>query len=235
MKSHLEYKLVLLPGLDGTGLLFQPLQDELKNNDSLQVIRYPTNLKLNYDDLAELVKTELPTSEKFILFAESFSGPVAARLVDSPGLVAIIFCASFLTPPRPRILSLLRFVPIASLLRITCPSLLLRLLLLGHRCPNRTIELFRSSIKNVKPEVLAFRLSLLSEIDDLLKVSKSELPFCYLLPSNDMLVSSRCSKLMKQSLKHFEIKQVEGHHLLAQSSPELTSKAICEFAESLSN
>ncbi len=65
-------------------------------------MNYPTDKKLDYDDLLNLVIKMLPKEEPFILLGESFSGPLAIRVaVTIPlGLKAVVLCASFVTYPQ---------------------------------------------------------------------------------------------------------------------------------------
>jgi len=44
-------KLVLLPGLDGTGKLFAPLIEALPSSIDIQVITYPLNKEQSYNEL----------------------------------------------------------------------------------------------------------------------------------------------------------------------------------------
>ena len=94
-------KLVLLPGLDGTGLLFEPLLEALPATLRRQVVTSPTDRKLTLHELADHVEGQLPQDEDYVLLAESFSGLVALALVAEKQLQprGLIFCASFATPP----------------------------------------------------------------------------------------------------------------------------------------
>ena len=79
-KSLQRPRLVLLPGLDGTGLLFEPLLRALPKEIEATVIRYPGDQRLSYDELLEFLRDQLPRDTPFILLGESFSGPLAIRL-----------------------------------------------------------------------------------------------------------------------------------------------------------
>ena len=91
-------KLILLPGLDGTGLLFKHLQKVLPDFYEPEVIAYSITQKQTYPELIEQVKTQLPT-EPFLLLAESFSGPIAYRLSldTSIPIKKLILVATFLS------------------------------------------------------------------------------------------------------------------------------------------
>ena len=228
-----KYSLVLLPGLDGTGLLFEPFKSCFPNQEKLVVVNYPTDRSLDYDHLAEIVRQRIPTSGSFVLLAESFSGPVAARLLDHPRLSGLILCASFLHTPRSVLLRVLARLPLSLLLRVYCPTFILRFACLGNNCPNSTVKLFRSAIKNVQPSVLEYRLRLLSDFNDLRKIAQTKAPICYLLPSKDKLLPSSCAKDICDSGASVVVRKVKGPHFLLQSSPEEAVAAICEFGNGL--
>lgn len=51
----MDLKLVLLPGLDGTGLLFKPFVSALPSSAETLIITYPPDEKLSYKKLTEHV------------------------------------------------------------------------------------------------------------------------------------------------------------------------------------
>ena len=72
--------LVVLPGLDGTGLLTTPLLDALTARGvPAQVLRYPQEGPQDYATLAARVRLQLPETP-FVLLGESFAGPLAVLL-----------------------------------------------------------------------------------------------------------------------------------------------------------
>ncbi|MFT5181924.1 MAG: pimeloyl-ACP methyl ester carboxylesterase, partial [Alphaproteobacteria bacterium] len=94
--------LILLPGLDGTGRLFTPLQKALDPNFQTLVFSYPPDDQLGYDGLCSKVERELPETP-YVIVAESFSGPIALEIASRkpPGLQALVLSASFAENPRP--------------------------------------------------------------------------------------------------------------------------------------
>lgn len=99
-------RIILLPGMDGTGILFRPFVQELRKGlpeeVSVQVLSYPADQVLSYGQLIEDVARRLPAQEEIILLAESFSGPIAYALASrQPNRIrALIFVVTFLRPPR---------------------------------------------------------------------------------------------------------------------------------------
>jgi len=47
------------------------------------VLGYPADRALGYEELAAWVLAQLPRDQRFVLLAESFSGPVALRFADA--------------------------------------------------------------------------------------------------------------------------------------------------------
>lgn len=96
-------ELILLPGLDGTGELFEPLVRILPAEVQPVIVSYPLDRELGYADLLPIVKAALPRGEDFFLAAESFSGPLAVEIAAEalPRLKGVVLCASFVKSPYP--------------------------------------------------------------------------------------------------------------------------------------
>ncbi len=72
-------KLVLLPGMDGTGELFDSFVKALPQSFTTEIVRYPPNRCLTSSELLHLVDSNAFGSEPFVLIAESFSSPLAIQ------------------------------------------------------------------------------------------------------------------------------------------------------------
>src|SRR5688572_22228863 len=98
---HQPPRIVLLPGLDGTGKLFAPLLGALEPEFECQVVSYPDSLT-DYAAHEAHVRAVLPKDRPFMVLGESFSGPIAVRLGANPppSLAGIILSASFLRSPH---------------------------------------------------------------------------------------------------------------------------------------
>ena len=108
--------LVLLPGMDGTGLHFAPMLRALGDRLPCTVVRYPDE-PLEYAEYERIARAALPADRPFVLLGESFSGPIALSIAATKprGLAGYILCASFASCPRP-LLRLLR--PLLGLLPV---------------------------------------------------------------------------------------------------------------------
>jgi pimeloyl-ACP methyl ester carboxylesterase len=100
--------LVLLPGMDGSGLLFRSFISALDSDLTPLVIDYPGAQCLSYSQLTSLVQQRLPPRERYFLLGESFSGPVAiAVAAASPmNLAGLVLCGTFARNPFPALAAL---------------------------------------------------------------------------------------------------------------------------------
>jgi pimeloyl-ACP methyl ester carboxylesterase len=148
---------LLLPGMDGTGELLAALVARLSLYRPVQVIAYPTQKPLGYDDLVDFVVSRVP-KERFVIVGESFSGPIAIEISASLSRVAgLVLASSFVHRPIPSFLASLAriidpaWVPssiaVAMLLGSTAtPELKARLIQVLGRLPR---ELMRLRIREV--------------------------------------------------------------------------------------
>ena len=95
-------KLVLMPGLDGTGNLFKPLLSALGPELHTHILSYPSDKYLPYDEIADYARSQLKIiGEPLVLVAESYSGPVALQLLQNPlpDIKGVIFSATTIKFP----------------------------------------------------------------------------------------------------------------------------------------
>jgi pimeloyl-[acyl-carrier protein] methyl ester esterase len=94
-------KLILLPGMDGTGELFTDLLEALPDEFETEAVRYPTDGCLSYAQRMPLVKSATTISKPFVLVAESFSTRLAIQYAAThpTNLKGLVICAGFVTSP----------------------------------------------------------------------------------------------------------------------------------------
>jgi hypothetical protein len=128
-------RVVLLPGLDGTGQLFAPLIAAAPTGINCAVVDYPHH-EASIDVLEQRVRKRLPGP--CILIAESFSGPIAVRVASDARVKALVLCYSFVSGP---LLPALRHIAIPALFKLPRPASMLRLLLLGRHAAEELVEI----------------------------------------------------------------------------------------------
>lgn len=219
-------KLLLLPGMDGTGILFEPLLSELGGMDVVSVV-LPDHIPQDYESLAAYMALNLP-DEDFIIVAESFSGGIAAALSqqDIPQLKGIIFVASFLSAPKKRLARLASWLPIGFLAGLPFSGLVYRMFFLGRDAGREEISLFRRAVKAVPDPALKSRLRVIAECryDGFI----SSVPAVYIAASDDMLVSPGAVDNFKAAYPSVEVTEIKGPHFILQAQPEAGAAAIIE-------
>jgi pimeloyl-ACP methyl ester carboxylesterase len=87
-------RLLLLPGLDGTGALFDRFLTVLSKDIETRTIRYPDDSAMGYPELVGFVERQL-SADKSYLLAESFSGPIALEIAAlQPARISGLILAS---------------------------------------------------------------------------------------------------------------------------------------------
>ncbi len=220
-------QIILLPGMDGTGILFRPFIQELTQHISedifkdinVQAISYPCDQKLSYGELIDYVRSRLPGEEEVILVAESFSGPIGYALAaEQPNMIrAVIFVATFLSPPK----GLLRMMPpplIALLMKIPLPVFLLSRLIFergSSNTSNKTIALFKTALKKIQRPVLAARMREMTGLRTEQQIL--DIPCAYIRAGNDLLISRSHAEEFRRIAPQLEVTEIPGPHFLMQA------------------
>jgi len=218
-------KLVLLSGMDGTGLLYQPLLCELPLNVQAQVVTYSVERTQTYSELLESIKEQLPKTP-FFLLAESFSGVLAHSLsLDATiPMKKLVLVASFLSSPHPKISWLAKILPLSMFVSRYTPQILMRFFCFGPSSSDNLIALLRKCIILVDAKVITHRLRMLLDLRQPKIVSPVD---CLIInPAHDRLIPRRISSLVKDGFRTCEVVEVEGPHFLAQTSPRKIADLI---------
>lgn len=216
--------LILLPGLDGTGALFDPLMAAVTSDAPLQVISYPDAELLTYSDLVELVRPQLP--ERCVLVAESFSGPVGIRLASDPRVLALALCNSFASPPRA---AFLRHFVSQRWLALPAPEWVIRQFLVGRDASPDLVSKVSQTLKCMSPAVAAARLRAVLGVDEREALRRCNKPVLYLRGSEDRLVKASAVDEIRTLLPSVEVRSIAGPHFLLQARPVESWAAIVEF------
>jgi len=224
--------LVLLPGLDGTGLLFRPLLKALPANIRPIVVSYPTDRILGYEELLPIVLNALPKDAPFVLLGESFGGPLSLLIAASKpkGLKALILCASFVSCPH-------HFVPTwaAPLVRAfpfrAFPKFAQLKALLGGYANDELQALSDEALSSVDPEVFAHRTREVIRVNVSSALAACDLPILYIQGKYDFVVPSENFKRINRIKSAVQFVQIPAPHMVLQTQPELAADAINKFVE----
>lgn len=225
--------LVMLPGLDGTGLVFQPLLGCLAKEVDAQVVHYPPDRPMSFEEHVDYARGQLPAKRPFVLLAESFSGPVGLRLLAEPpaNLRGVIFVATFARYPVPFLLDVGRHLPQGLLLKLFSTALFSRFVCLGGASVE-AVNLFRRALAGVRLPVLSRRLQILAELPPPGEMSFSG-PCLYIQASRDRLVPPRAADELHRLLPQMRIARLAGPHIVLLARPQAGAALISDFVAGL--
>jgi len=216
---------VLLPGLDGSGDLFEPLVAAAPPHLRPIVIRLPD--LGSYEELLPVVRDHLPPAGRFALLGESFSGPLAIAIArEMPGRIAgVILSNSFVSPPVTRAF---RFLPWSLLFSVRPPAWVLRRFFLGRAASPALMLAVRSAIARTPKAVLAARMRAVFALPGIEAQPPVEPPVLFLSGERDLLVRSHERELRK-FMPRLTVKTLAVPHLLLQAAPAEAWNAIDAF------
>ena len=222
--------LILLPGLPGTGVLFDKLAGELGDFFEIDAVSYPQDVPLGYDELLDHVTSCIPKEKPYFLLGESFSGPLAvmAAARSDENLLGIILVATFVKNPMSRwIYRLKRFVntPVLNLR----PRRFTNRRLMGMKCDVKTRRWILNNLPRIKREVLASRILSVLEVNVREELKGCQVPVLYIAGARDWLIGKKCIETIWLCRPDVEIKVIDGVHMILQTNPKDAAEAIKDF------
>jgi len=226
--------LVLLPGLDGTGELFDPLVANLPKWINPIVVPYPKNKPYGYSELKPIVIKKLPENSDFVIMGESFSGPLAVMTAsDNPkGLQGIVLCASFINKPFrfvPSWLSIFSVSPVYQL----WPAVIRLRSILGRESYQQIAVKALDAIKSVGPDVIAARVKAILEVNVEEELGRCDVPILYMAGGKDHLIKKHNIDSIKKIKSDVKVSEIDTQHLILQLEPKIAAAEIEKFLNRL--
>jgi len=221
--------LVLLPGMDGTGTLFEPFVTALGGEFNIRVVTYPTDLPLGYADLESIAAAAIPAEGPLVLLGESFSGPIAVSLAEAYAsrVKGLVLCCTFVRNPRAA-LTILRwlvgFVPVG----FVPPRIISHFLLGRFATPGLRLAL-QQALAQVSPSVLRARLQAVLSVDASAKLAAVKAPVLCLQASQDRLIPASAASQVLQVCPSAKVVRFSAPHCLLQSVPSEAAKIVAAF------
>ena len=227
-------KLVLLPGMDGSGELFRGLETVLPEELETETLWYPADRYMNYGELAGTLRGAIPVDEPFVLVAESYGAPLAVLIaaMEPPNLKGIVLSAGFVTSPLRGWRRTLLWDAAPLLGYVSMPGLVARYLLVGQEAPRALVELVIGAVSWLTPKVLVSRVREVLNLDVRAELAQVKVPVLYLQPTKDKLVDPGCVAEM-QAVKEGRTVMIDSPHLVLQCEAKLAGEAITEFVTEL--
>ena len=213
--------LVLMPGFDGTGKLFEPIIPLLEPHFNLTVVTYPDLGSFN--EYIDCAYHQLPLEPGYSLLAESFSGPIAltlmSRLQDQIG--PSVLCSTFCRSPLQTMTEMLNQIP----------DQMFSLGALGSFCFDVDDD-FDEDFTDTQPipvnvtaqldgAVLKHLISVLSRIDVSALLPDIQTSILFLQGTHDKLVPDSHAQMIEQYLPNVHRVNLDGPHMLLQTNPHL--------------
>jgi len=226
----LKTTLILLPGLNGTTGLFNPLIDCVQESFEVFPVSYPLNEEKTYPELTSYVLEQIKSVKgKYIILGESFSGPISLFVsAEKPeGLIGLVLVATFITAPSFKVG---RFLPWKIGFSLTRPLYSIRLAL--SKDENQSlISRISTEMQKVSPQVLSSRIKQIFSVDASESLRNCGVPVVYFRGTRDYVVPKK--NLIEILAVKSDIKVVEfkAQHFLLQSQPQQAFIAIKRFEE----
>lgn len=224
--------LIFLPGLDGTGISFEPLGALLPPDVRTQIVRYPTDRVLNFEQTVECAQAQIVSDPDAIVVAESFSGPVAIMLVASGRIRAraLILCATFARSPRPAMLRLAKCLPMAALLKLPWPRPILKYCIEGGETAVAVLLALWQRIKPmVSAQVLVQRLEVIRRMDVRPWLPRLAVPCLYIQATGDRTVPAGALGDFTAAVADLRVARIKGPHFILQARSRESLNAIESF------
>lgn len=234
-QSNPNVHLILLPGLDGTGKLFDTFIKQFPDPSSTTVIAYPMDRHISFDELGDYIVLLLPVNKKLVILGESYSGPVALSLAVRGDLdiVGVILVATFAKYPASLLKSLSSYLPLSLLFRLPIPDFIIRQYCFGSRGNKALHKQLRESVRANKVDVLAKRAHEGAGIDVTALLEKIKVPCMYIAATNDNLVPATAIDHLKTHLPQLQVVTLEGKHFILQCQPKASFEVVKTFIDNL--
>jgi len=221
----LPLTIVLLPGLDGTGDLLAPFAPKAPAH--LRPVVVPLPELSSYSELLEAIRPRLPSTGRFAILGESFSGPLAVAVArEQPErVIGVILCNTFVSPP---ITSALRFFPWSLLFLFRAPAWAIRLLFLGRAASPELVSAVRAAVAKTPRRVLAERMRAVFSLPKAGDVSPIAPKVLFLSGTRDALVPLN-QRAVNRVAPRVVYKRIAAPHLLLQVAPDEAWAEISAF------
>jgi pimeloyl-[acyl-carrier protein] methyl ester esterase len=213
---------VLLPGLHGSTALFDSFIALAPAWARCRAMALPTEGSQSFDALAAALEPELRSLEGFVLFGESFSGPVAARLATRLGskVSLLVLCNPLVEPP---------IGVAASLVSSFARSRLMPRWPVAFAMTGSNRDLAAAILREVRAlpgDVFAHRLAVASSArrEDLLEHLVA--PVLVIAGTSDRLLPARVIEDVLERVPFSVFAQIDAPHLAAQVAPAAVWAAI---------
>jgi len=227
--------LVLLPGMDGTGVLFDDFVSALPRGTGVRVGRYSAQEFLNYSELSAFVKELTKDLDECVVVGESFSSVLAILFAaENPvNLEGLILCAGFACNPFPVLGPILKALAHPRLLRLPPPNVILDYYIFDASTSADLKDKVRGNLRTISPEVLAGRAQEILHSDARKQLARVKVPILYLQGASDRLITAPCAREIQRVQPSVRLASIPAPHLVLQHRPRECVEIILKFCTSV--
>jgi pimeloyl-ACP methyl ester carboxylesterase len=217
--------ITLLPGMDGTGELLRTLAGQLSTQRPVQLIGYPVDRPLSYDQLVCYVRERVP-NDRFIILGESFSGPIAIEIAATdPRVAGLVLASSFARHPLPS-----QFAAFARLLDLRwIPAAVVVAALMGSAATPKLRDCLHGVLATLPREVIRARMRDVLRVDKRGRLREIKCPVLCLHGRSDRLVRRRHVNEIVAAQPGCEVRWLDSAHMLLATHAEIAASAIEHF------
>jgi pimeloyl-[acyl-carrier protein] methyl ester esterase len=218
---------VILPGLDGTGLLTEEFAAGDWKGLAVQVIPIPKEGAQDYPALANKIAADLPPGP-LILLGESFSSPLALRIAaqERQRVTALVLAGGFCSSPLSPALSL---IPVRPLFLIRPPATILRKFLAGPDAPKSLIQRLSKAIRSVSSGTLTERVRVILALQEKDCPAPEGMPTLLLQARQDAMIPWETQSRLERHFVEPTVVWIDSPHLLLATRPEACREAVLAF------
>jgi pimeloyl-ACP methyl ester carboxylesterase len=222
--------LLILPGMDGTGILLTALGDLLSSRRCVEVVSYPSDKPLGYDELTAFVVEHAPKGQ-FVILGESFSGPVAIDVaaIERGRVAGLILACSFARSPWPKWIA-----PIASTIDLNwVPRSIIEAALLGSAAGPELRASLRHVLASLPRGVLRARAAEVLRVDRRNRLREVICPILCLQGRFDRLIGKSALNKMISVQPRARVQWFDAGHMLLETHTDAAAEAINQFCDQL--
>ncbi|MEQ1717746.1 MAG: alpha/beta hydrolase [Hyphomicrobium sp.] len=223
-------ELIMLPGLDGSGALFERFQRQLGQRVQWSSTSYPMTETDTYKSHAGRIRQSL-SGGPYVLLGESFGGPIAIELAAAlpDRIKGLILVGTFVASPWPSWV-----VNAASHFDLRpVPRALLDLALIGWRADPELAKSIAAILAELPPAVVRSRLKEVARVDVRGALQSVRCPILALHGTRDRLVSPAPIQAALRMNPQATTKLIHGPHMLLQTGTKDCADAVAAFVREI--
>lgn len=224
-------RLILLPGLDGSGKLFSPIIPHLEAHFDVSIVTFPDLPSFN--DYVDTARNQLPDSAGITLVAESLAGPVALALMAQRAgqFGPSILSSTFARSPLAALTHLAKHIPEQMFSIGALSEFCLDIDAEENVDFSETQPLPLNVTDQIDGAVLKHRLSVMSRIDVSAVLPQIDVPMLCLHAERDRILSETDVQMLQKYLPRATRINIDGPHLLLQTRPQECADLIVRHVE----